>query len=86
MFIKGHIGLKNYTKVFCRITGRKKTIESRLLLVFTGEFILFGLCSNYSVSFGLTDNLLDVIHENIPLIQDSIAEGANEESSGANVK
>ena len=76
MFIKGHISLKNYTKVFAESLG-EIILESKLI-VFTGGFILLGLNSRYSVLLGLTDNLFDVIHENTSLIQDSIAERANE--------
>ena len=85
MFIKGLIGLKNYTKVFCRITGRNN-IRVKINIVFTGGFILLGLNSRYSVLLGLTDNLIDVIFENTSLIQGSIAERANEVSSGENNK
>ena len=60
-------------------------LESRLI-VFTGGFILLGLNSRYSVLLGLTDNLFDVIHENTSLIQDSIAERANEVSLTKNYK
>ena len=60
-------------------------LESRLI-VYTGGFILLGLNSRYSVLLGLTDNLFNVIHENTSLIQDSIAERANEISSGENDK
>ena len=42
--------------------------------------------SKYSVLLGLTDNLFDVFHENTSLILDSIAERANEVSSGENDK
>ena len=55
-------------------------------MVFTGGFILLGLSGRYSVLLGLTDNLFDVIHENTSPIQDSIAERANEVSSGENDK
>ena len=60
-------------------------IESRLI-IFTGGFLLLGLNSRYSVLLGLTDNLFDVIHENTCLIQDSVAERANEVSAGENDK
>ena len=73
VFIEGHIGQKNYTKVFCRISGRNNIIESRLI-VFTGGIISLGINSRYSVLLGLTDNLSDVIHENTSLTQDSVAE------------
>ena len=74
VFIKGHIGLKNYTKIFAKSQG-EIILESRLT-VFTGGFILLGLNSRYSVLLGLTDNLFDVIHENTSLLQNSIAERA----------
>ena len=60
-------------------------LESRLT-IFAGRFILHGLNIRYSVLLGLIDNLFDVIHENISLIQDSIAERANEVNSGENDK
>ena len=60
-------------------------LESRLIIS-TGGFILFELNTRYSVLSGLTDNLFDVIHENTTLILDSIAERANEVSSGENDK
>ena len=83
MFIKAHIDLKNFTKVFYRITGKKYTRVG--LIVFIG-FILLGLNSRYSVLLGLTDNLFHVVQKNSSLVQDSIAERANEVSSGANDK
>ena len=76
LFIKGRIGLKNYTKVFAELLG-EIILESRLI-VFTGGFTLFGLNSRYSVLLGLTDNL--------SLTQDSIVERANELSLGENDK
>ena len=84
MFIKGHISLKNYTKAFCRITGRNN-IRVKINGIY-GRVILLGLNSRNSVSLGLTDNLFDVIHENTFLLQDSIAEKANEVCSGENNK
>ena len=48
------------------------------------KFTLFGLNSRYSVSFGLTDNLFDIIHANTSLMQDSIVENTDEASSGEN--
>ena len=85
MFIKGHIGLKNYTKVFAESSG-EIILESRLI-AFTGGFILLGLNSRYLVFLGLADILFDVIHENTSLVQHSIAERVNEVvSSGENDK
>ena len=60
-------------------------LESRSI-VFIWEFILLGLNSRYSVLLGSTVNLFDVIHENTSLIQNSIAERANEVSSWENDK
>ena len=60
-------------------------LEPRLIIL-TGRFTLFGLNRRYSVVFGLTDNLFDIIHENTSLIQDSIVEKADEASSGENDK
>ena len=82
MFIKGNNGLKNYTKVFCRITGRNN-IRVKINSIYRRIYILLGLNSQYSVLFGLT---FDVIHENTSHIQDLIAERANEVSSGENDK
>ena len=42
-------------------------LEPRLLIL-TERLTLFGLNSRYSVLFGLTDNLFDIIHENTVLI------------------
>ena len=60
-------------------------LESRLI-AFTRGVILLELNCRYSVLLGLTDNLFDVIQENTSLTQDSIAERANEVSSGENDK
>ena len=40
----------------------------------------------YSVLFGLTDYLFDIIHDNTSLIQDSIVKKADEASSEENDK
>ena len=63
----------------------KIILESRLI-AYTGEFILLGLNSRYSVLLEVTDNLFDVIHKNTFLIQNSIVERANEINSGENDK
>ena len=55
-------------------------LEPRLIIL-KGRFTLFGLNRRYSVLFGLTDNLIDIIHENISPIQDSIVEKAEEANS-----
>ena len=52
-------------------------LEPRLTILLTRRFTLFGLNSR-SVLLELTDNLFNVIHENMSLIQDSIVEKADE--------
>ena len=84
MLIHGHISLKDYTKFFALSLG-EIVLEPRLVIL-TGRFTLFGLNRIYSVLFGLTDNLFDIIHENIFIIQDSIVEKADEASLGQNDK
>ena len=58
-------------------------LEPRLIIL-TRRFTLFGLNRRYSVLFGLTDNLFDVIHVNTSQIQDSVVEKADEVRSGEN--
>ena len=66
----------------CRII-RKNSFRARLIIL-TGKFTLFGLCSRYSALWGLTSNLFDVINENASLIHDSNVEKAYDASSGEN--
>ena len=84
-YLSRDISVWKITPVFFAELLREIILESRLVM-FTGGFIILGLNSWYSVLLGLTDSLFDVIHENAPLIQDSIAESANEVSSGENKK
>ena len=58
-------------------------LEPRLIIL-TGRFTLFGLNKRYSILFGLTDNLFDIIHTS--LIQDSIIGKVDEANSGENDK
>ena len=81
VFIKGHIGLKNYTKVFRRVSGRNN-IRDKVNSIYKRIYITWIQQKIFSFIIGLTDNLFDVIHKNTSLIQDSIAERTNEVSSG----
>ena len=69
---------------FFALSPGEQVLESRLIIL-TGRFTLFGLNRRYSVLFGLTDNLFDIL-ENTSLLQDSIVEKADEASSGENNK
>ena len=55
-----------------------------IFIMLTGRFSLFGLNRRYSILFGLTNNLFDIINENTSLIQDLIIEKADEANSGEN--
>ena len=70
---------ENYTMVFCTIT-RRNSIRAKINNINRKIYII----SKYLVFFGLTDNLIDVFHENTSLVQDSVVE--DEASSGENDK
>ena len=84
MFIHGHIGLKNSTKGFFAESLGKILFEVKINSIYRRIYI--GLNRRYSVFLRQTDNLFDIIHENKSLIQDLIAERANEVSSGEHDK
>ena len=83
--IHGHISLKNYTKVFCIITGIN-SFRAKINNINRKIYIIWIKQEIYSVLFGLTDNLFDIIHENTSLIQDSILEKVDEARLGENDK
>ena len=72
MLVHRHIRLENNTKVFCRISWRDNIRININATVWIIE--IFRIKRRYSVLFGLTDNLLAAIQENISLIHDSINE------------
>ena len=63
---------KTTPRFFAELVG-EIILESILMLQF-GLLRFLGLTRRYSVLFGLTDNLLATIQENISLIHDSINE------------
>ena len=85
MCLSMNISVWKITPRYFALSIREIVLEPRLILL-TGRCTLFGLNRRYSVLFGLTDNLFDIILENTSLIQDSIIEKADEANSGENDK
>ena len=69
MLVHRLIRLESNTKVFCSVIWQNN-VRTNINAQF-GLLKCFGLKRKYSVLFGLTDNLLATIHENISLICDS---------------
>ena len=63
MFIHGHISLKIIPRFFALLLG--EIVLEPSLIILTGRFTLFGLNRRYSVLFGLTDNLFDVMRTHL---------------------
>ena len=85
MCLSTDISVRKIKPRFFALSLGEIVLEPRLIIL-TGRFTLFELNRRYSVVFGLTDNLFDIIHENTSLIQDSIVEKADEANSGENDK
>ena len=63
MFVHRHIRLENNTKIFSQFIWRN---NARIHVNIKFEIVTcFGLKRRYSVLFGLTDNFLESIEENI---------------------
>ena len=72
MLVHRYIRLKNNIKVFCRISWRDNIRLNINATVWIVE--IFGLKRKYYVLFGILNNLLATIQENISLMHDSINE------------
>ena len=71
VLVHRHIKLENNTKVFAESFG--DIMVGPILMLQFGLLKCFGLKRRYSVLFGLKDNFLATIQENISLIHNSIS-------------
>ena len=85
MCLSMDISVWKITLRFFALSLREIVAKPRLIILI-GRFRLFGLNRKYSVLFGLTDNLFDIIHEKTSLTQDSLVVEADKVSSRENDK